>query len=416
MLGAELIQSGLRVEVLEEHHISSGASGLCSGTATLQQYGSFSRIRQIHGIHAAKDYSLLLRRQMNRLTRLHGNLTRLCETDCYTYAFLTRDLPGLEAHLKLYEALGIPCRTAPDAGGCPFPVELSIVTEKQLTVDVPQLLMGLAQQIRQGGGHIRENTRVLHAEARRVHTAQATIEAPFVILCTGMPLGLRQHRLLALLETHTLVSCRLESQVPLHTCQQSVRADGLSLRPCASGAYAAWDLGRVGMRATDERAALLDRVLSCRMADWTVQETQTRQEVWSLDGLPVIGELAGEGLLCATGYSGWGLLGAAVAAEVLARRILGRREAQDALFSPARALPERVMRRLSRNLTAIRRRSQRHYLTPRCPHMGCRMRYSIEAEQWGCPYCGSVFSMLGQRLSGPSMRSARVSPLRRPFK
>lgn len=417
MLGEMLTRSGLRVELIEGGRIGSGASGLCSGTVTLQQYDALRRIMEIHGSGLALDYASLLRHELGRLPRLWGKLSSWLDTACYTYAFLPRDLPALEVHQKLYDALQISCRQAPDAGGCPFPVELSLMTEHQQTVDVPALLTGLTERIRAQGGHIHEHTQMLHMAQRQVYAANAVIEAPFIALCTGMPLGLADRRLLGLLEVHTLIGSRLASQVPLHTCQQSVRPDGLSLRPANGGAYAAWDLGRVGSRDMEQRAALHRRVLAGRLPEWEITDIQMRQEVWSMDGLPIAGPLPdAAGILCATGYSGWGILGAAMASGVMARHILGRREPQDQLFRPDRRLPGDTQRKLAGRLSSIRRKSRRRLLSPRCPHMGCRLRYSHAAEQWGCPYCGSVFSMLGQRISGPSLHPADVSPLRRPLK
>lgn len=417
MLGTVLTQKGLRVIVLEGGRIGSGASGLCSGTVTLQQYGAFSRIRQVHGLCAARDYTSLLRQEAGRFVRRFGSMTAWQRTDCYTYAFLPRDLPALWEQQALYEALGIPCMQAPDAGGCPFPVELSLMTRDQLTIDAGQLLTVLAQRIRQNGGLLWENTPALHIAPHMVYTAKACIGAPFVAMCTGMPLGIRHRRLLALLETHTLLGSRLTSQVPLHTVQLSVRPDGLSLRPFPGGAYAAWDLGRVGSRDMDRQAALFRRVLDGRLPEWEAAEAQARQDVWSMDGLPVIGALSDAGgLLCACGYGGWGLTGASLACDVLSRRILGRKEPQDQLFSPGRTLPEKTERMLLHRIGSFRRRNSRRMLSPRCPHLGCRMRYSQATERWGCPYCGSVFSMLGRRISGPAMRMADVSPVHRPVR
>ena len=415
MTAESLCRSGLRVTVLDAAEPGSGASGLCSGAATLQAAPVYARIAAIHGMDAARLHLEALRETQSALPSLLSGAGHR-DADSYVYAFLPRDLPALAEQHKLLTSLGLPVDYAPDAGGCPFPVELSTCLKGQLMADVPSLLSALIRRIRLSGSRIHAHSPVIALESGRVCTPAGRVDAPVVILAAGKPLGDGHPHTLSLLESRTLIQCRLTAQLPLHTLQQSVRPDGLSLRPVPGGAVASWCAARSGTPEEAERTALLTRVLHGRMKDWEMGEFRFQQELWPVDGLPVIGALPGYRgrVLGATGYSGHGLLGAALSAQVLTRHILGRSLPDDALYSPERPLPAAVLTQRQKQLRHLRRAAAWRYRSPRCTLCHCRMRYSIPGERWSCPVCGSAFGMLGQRLNGPALINADISALQRP--
>ncbi|MBQ8201702.1 MAG: FAD-dependent oxidoreductase [Clostridia bacterium] len=416
MLAASLTRHGVRVVVLEGGRVGCGASGICSGTASVQLGALYERIESQAGLDAARHHADTLQDLLRIVAARQTALPEMQETSVYTFAFLPRDLPALEKQHALAQRLGLPASFAPDAGGCPFPVELSIMLRGQWMLPVSTLLDALSAQVVKQGGRIYEHSRVLELTGRRVYTASGGVEASAIVLATGMPIGLRKLALLSRLETRTLVSCHLSSLIPLHTCQQSVRPDGLSLRPVNGGAIAAWPLGRTGTKHQQARATLFDRILQGRLPDWTVGERRYAQDIWTADGLPLIGVIPGHKgrLLCATGYGGHGILGAMLAARVLTRRLLGQFAAEDALYQPDRPLRRQIQHQCIRRLVQIRTLNSLRRRAPACPHMGCRLRYSTATLRWECPFCGSVFSMLGTRISGPTLHSASLSALQRP--
>jgi len=48
--------------------------------------------------------------------------------------------------------------------------------------------------------------------------------------------------------------------------------------------------------------------------------------------------------------------------------------------------------------------------SPRCPHLGCAYHWDTDAQKFGCPCHGSVFSMDGEVLAGPSPRPLDTLP------
>ena len=422
MTAAALCREGMKPIVLDAAQPGQGASALCTGVATLHAAPIYQRIVSTHGLNAAHQHVDGLRSLLAGLPAWLAPLAPFRETESYVYAFLPRDLPALEEQQRLLAELGLPVRFAPDAGGCPFPVERSTVLSGQLMVETAPLIESLARHIRQCGGRVFGHSRVIGAEDDRVCTREGCVDAPVTILAAGKPLGWQPPHLNTLLESRTMLQCPLTAPLPLHTCQQSVRADGLSLRPVPGGALASWCTGRSGTRAETERIALFRRVLAGRLKDWEAGPLRFRQDIWPLDGLPVIGPLPGcrERVLCATGYSGHGLLGAALAAQVLTRILTGRTLPADRLYAPDRPIPRDLLCQGRKRLRREMRRQRARGLTalypriPVCTLCRSHLRYCAAAERWACPVCGSAYGMLGRVLNGPAVQDAQISALQRP--
>jgi cytochrome b6-f complex iron-sulfur subunit len=51
-------------------------------------------------------------------------------------------------------------------------------------------------------------------------------------------------------------------------------------------------------------------------------------------------------------------------------------------------------------------------LSARCPHLGCRLEYNATERRFQCPCHGSLFSLEGQRLGGPTKKDMTVLNLR----
>lgn len=50
--------------------------------------------------------------------------------------------------------------------------------------------------------------------------------------------------------------------------------------------------------------------------------------------------------------------------------------------------------------------------SPICPHLGCRYNWNAEANEFMCPCHGSVFSLEGRVLAGPSPRPLDTLPVK----
>lgn len=408
LVGSALAQAGMQVAVVDASEGRKDAPA-CA-VSMLGCASALARAASAHGLDAIRPYAAGLQAQLHDL--LDASLPYVRPSAEYAYAH-AGELSTLEARHGLLQALQIPVSIAEDAGGCPFPVALSMTARAGL-IDLNRWQEALETALCRRGGQIFRASRVISLRSGRVITSQGCLEAPQIILTTGKPLGLRARPLLALLESRRLAQCTLTGMDPLHSCQRSVRREGLAFHPVAEGIAVQWDAGRIGMPKQQAQLLSFEATLRRFFPEGTPRSPRYARAVSPLDGLPVIGPLADPQAQCIAGTDGCGVLGAMHAAEVMTRRLLGHARREDSLYLPDRRLPRSIRRRAMGRcrqacLTSMLRRK-----APVCAHCGCALRYSTAVRCWECPYCGTCYSMLGQVLCAPGTQNAHLSVLQRP--
>ena len=129
-------------------------------------------------------------------------------------------------------------------------------------------------------------------------------------------------------------------------------------------------------------------------AHWAAQDCMT------LDGRPYIGPYSKNtpNLYVAAGFNKWGMTGAMAAAMVLRDLILERETPWAAPVSPSRSvLHSQLLFNVVESTLGLLRPT-----APRCPHMGCALRWNGEEGTWDCPCHGSRFDRHGAVLDGPA--------------
>jgi hypothetical protein len=124
------------------------------------------------------------------------------------------------------------------------------------------------------------------------------------------------------------------------------------------------------------------------------------QDCMTLDGVPYIGKYgkSAKGLYVATGFNKWGMTSAMVSAMILSDIILGNKNEYAEVFSPQRSMMKPQL--LINALTAVG-----NLLTPtapRCPHMGCALKWNKAEQSWDCPCHGSRFENNGAVIDNPA--------------
>ena len=86
------------------------------------------------------------------------------------------------------------------------------------------------------------------------------------------------------------------------------------------------------------------------------------------------------------------------AASVLTDLVLGRKNPYAELFSPSRTMlrPQLAVNTLESALGLLTP------TTPRCPHMGCALKYNAAEHSWDCPCHGSRFGEDGALIDNPA--------------
>ena len=126
----------------------------------------------------------------------------------------------------------------------------------------------------------------------------------------------------------------------------------------------------------------------------------------TLDGVPYIGRYskATPNLYVATGFNKWGMTSSMVAATLLSDLVQGRENPCAEVFAPSRSC-------LHPQLFLNAAESTVNLLTPtapRCPHMGCALKYNRQEHSWDCPCHGSRFQEDGRLIDNPATDDKRM--------
>ena len=142
---------------------------------------------------------------------------------------------------------------------------------------------------------------------------------------------------------------------------------------------------------------------------WPQARTAARwaaQDCMSLDGVPYVGRYSRRtpDLYAVSGANKWGMTGSMAAASLLTDLILGREDPYEDLFCPSRTVlrPQLAVNLLESTLGLLTP------TVPRCPHMGCALKYNAQEHSWDCPCHGSRFGEDGGLIEGPATDDKRM--------
>ena len=98
-----------------------------------------------------------------------------------------------------------------------------------------------------------------------------------------------------------------------------------------------------------------------------------------------------------------------VAAMLLRDQILERSNPYAEIFDPSRPMAKGA---LARNAGSV----LMHYIrptAPRCPHLGCALRWNEQERSWDCPCHGSRFSETGKLIDDPAEKDLNSSKVKK---
>ena len=135
------------------------------------------------------------------------------------------------------------------------------------------------------------------------------------------------------------------------------------------------------------------------------------QDCMSLDGIPYIGRYSRRtpDLFVATGFNKWGMTSSMVAAMILRDLVQGKENP----YAPVFRTNRRILRK---QLLANTLETTVNLLTPtkpRCPHLGCALKWNRQEHSWDCPCHGSRFDEKGKLLDNPATGDLKEEPKHR---
>lgn len=386
-----LTRTGVDCVLIEQDRIMSGVSGRTTAKLTSQHGLVYANLLKKLGAEQARLYY-----QANEDT-LRAFRALAEGVDCEfrpesSYIYATGETKQLEAEMAAYEQLQIPAQWK-DTLVLPFPVSGAISFSDQAQFHPLKLAAHIAKHLK-----IYENTKALAFLGNRVETPAGTITAEKIIVTTHFPL-LNKHGayFLKLYQQRSYVIA-LENTAPLNGMYLDCEENGLSIRSAGEWLLLGGGGHRTGKQGLGwqlpETAAKRWYPNAQIVARWATQDCM------SLDTMPYIGvySRATPHLYVATGFQKWGMSSSMLSAMILTDLIGGQENPYAPLFSPSRSiLQKQLLCNTGETLINLLRPTK-----PRCPHLGCALRWNESEHSWDCPCHGSRFDADGKLLNNPA--------------
>ena len=389
----QLSRQGIDYILIESDRICGGTTGNTTAKITSQHGLIYHKLLSRFGPDEAFSFYRLHQTAMNEYRTLAEKFS--CDFETKPSLVWNSTAPGqvLQERSAL-EQLEIPHRFVEEA---PIPTFTGggICFEDQAQFHPLKFAAGLARELR-----IYEHTPAVKIRRGVVWTDSHTIQAKKIIVATHFPI-LNRHGLyfLKLYQQRSYVLALKNAEKP-DGMYLDEGTNGISLR--TQGDYVL--LGGGGHRTGKKGGgwAALEKLAGNYYPKAEIVARWAAQDCMSLDGLPYIGRYSPwtKDLFVATGFQKWGMTSAMVSAMVLADLIQGRETPAQRLFDPSRSI-------LRPQLAVNAAETTVNMLTPtvpRCPHLGCALKWNPQERSWDCPCHGSRFEEAGHLLENPAQR------------
>ncbi|MGF7079378.1 FAD-dependent oxidoreductase [Mucilaginibacter sp. UYCu711] len=335
----------------------------------------------------------------------------------------------------------------------PVPYKKALIFEYQAQFHPLKYLQSLQQAYLAAGGIISENTLITGIETTEgVHTAASaniSVRAKAVVYATHMPPNINLFNFECAPYRSYVIAVKLKSgnypdaliydtQEPYHYVR-SHTIDGQQLLLVGGLDH------KTGHEDAEKAFADLEKYTRKYYNVSSIKYRWSSQYYVPVDGLPYIGQmpLAADGIYCATGYNGNGMMLGSIAAKILSDLVRKRPNKYQDLFSPSRVKPidgfsefvkenadvayHFVTDRVNIHETDSLKRLQPgtgkvvevngekiaayrddagtiHALSPVCTHAKCIVNWNGEEKSWDCPCHGARYDIEGKVLTGPATR------------
>jgi len=251
---------------------------------------------------------------------------------------------------------------------------------------------------------IYENTKVIELLPNKAVTTGAEISYKNLIIATHFPM-LNKHGLYPLkLYQHRSYVLALKGTQRVNGMYVDEADTGMSFRNCGELLL----LGGGGHRTGKKGGCWqeLEKFANKHYKNAEIVGKWATQDCMTLDDVPYIGQYSKNtpSVYVATGFNKWGMTNAMVAADMLCDLVRGKSDPYTDVFLPSRTI---LRPQLAVNIFD----SVVGLLTPtapRCPHLGCALKYNRAEHSWDCPCHGSRFSKDGELIDNPATDDKKI--------
>lgn len=387
----KLKQAGVDYALVEADRISSGTTKGTTAKITSQHGLIYHKLIREFGVEQARLYLEANQSALEEYRALCRDMDcDFVEKDAFVYSRDNRQ--KLERELAALERLGFAAGLVEEVP-LPFPTVGAVRFERQAQFHPLKFIAALAKGLR-----IFEHTKVLELSPGRAVTHGGIISAENIIVAGHFPILNKHGGYFLKLYQHRTYMLALKNAPDVRGMYLDEDKKGLTFRNEGDLLLLGGGSHRTGRQGGGWRE------LARLAGQWYPAARETArwaaQDCMSLDSVPYVGPYSGRtsGLYVASGFNKWGITSSMAAAGLLTDLVLKRDNPYEALFSPSRRIlrPQLALNGLEAVLGLLTP------TVPRCPHMGCALKYNAAEHSWDCPCHGSRFTEDGKRIDGPA--------------
>ena len=304
----------------------------------------------------------------------------------------------IEKEISALNKLGI-CSRFVSTVPLPFKIAGGVQIKEQAQFHPLKFLYEISKDL-----EIYENTKVIEIKNNKAITEKGTISCKKIIVATHFPfinkfggyfLKMYQHRsyVIALEKAQDVKGMYIdedEKGLSFRNYNEMLLLGGGSHRTGKSGGN--WE----ELKQFSQQYYPDKKILS----QWATQDCM------SLDQVAYIGQYSKKtpDLFVATGFNKWGMTNSMVSAMILTDLVQGKHNDYAPVFAPDRSI-------LKPQLFVNGFESIKGLITPtapRCPHLGCALKYNKQEHSWDCSCHGSRFSEQGELIDNPATNDKKL--------
>ncbi len=386
-----LKKSGTDCVIVEADRICGGVTGNTTAKITVQHGLVYNKIIKKYGEESAKMYLKAQQDAMNFYRDVCKDID--CDyklQDAYVYS--VDNLYNIECEAAAYEKIGLKSEFCKKIE-VPVEIEGALRLESQAQFNPLKFCYALTV-----GLTIYENTKVLEIFRGGAITNKGKIFAKKIIIATHFPFINKYGGYFYKMYQHRSYVLVLENASLPNGMYVDADIKGLSFRE-----YGGMLLLGGGSHRTGKKGGAWQELQTFAHQYYKGSREIARfatQDCMTLDDISYIGEYSKRlsNVYVATGFNKWGMTNSASAAKILTDLINGKENDYAKIFSPQRSI---MHRQLAINMaeTIINLATP---TAPRCPHLGCALKYNPHEHSWDCPCHGSRFTESGKLIENPA--------------
>ncbi len=386
-----LKEAGVSSILTEATTLLGGITNSTTAKITLGHGLIYDKIIKNYGLSKAKLYYQSQNMAMEKLKSLALNID--CDfKKCSNFVYSLYDKQKIENEVNALEKLGSSASFC-EKTQLPFDIQGAVKTDNQAKFHPLKFAYGIID-----GLNIYENTKVIELKPHMAITNNGKIRAKKIIVATHFPFINKHGGYFLKMYQHRSYVLALKDAPDIEDMYVDENINGLSFRS-HNGLLL---LGGASHRTGKNGGGYSQLETSYKKYYPTAKEVSrwATQDCMTLDSIPYIGQYGAKtnDIYVATGFNKWGMTSSMVSAIILTDMVCERENEFKDVYSPQRKIMHpQLFINMFESLKGIISPT-----VPRCPHMGCALKYNKAEHTWDCPCHGSRFEKDGKLIDNPA--------------